>query len=60
MDSMIGYKNDRYRFFGTAAARLDDVMNYIPSRLSALLTILTCVWCPSRISNPQSPGYITK
>ena len=53
MDSMIGYKNDRYRFFGTAAARLDDVMNYIPSRLSALLMILTCVVPFKGISNPQ-------
>ena len=58
MDSMIGYKNDRYRFFGTAAARLDDVMNYIPSRLSALLMILTCVVPFKGISNPQSPKGI--
>ena len=54
MDSMIGYKNDRYRFFGTAAARLDDVMNYIPSRLSALLMILTCAVPFKGISDPQS------
>ncbi|MBP1736185.1 MAG: Adenosylcobinamide-phosphate synthase [Oscillospiraceae bacterium] len=37
MDSMIGYQNDRYRHFGTAAARLDDVLNFIPARLSGLL-----------------------
>ena len=37
MDSMIGYKNDRYMYFGRAAARLDDLLNFIPSRLSALL-----------------------
>lgn len=39
MDSMIGYKNDRYMWFGTAAAKLDDFVNYVPSRLSALLLI---------------------
>ncbi|MBR3199791.1 MAG: cobalamin biosynthesis protein CobD [Mogibacterium sp.] len=39
MDSMIGYKNDRYMWFGTAAAKLDDVANFVPSRLSALLLI---------------------
>ena len=36
MDSMLGYINDRYEAFGKAAARLDDVLNYIPSRLSVL------------------------
>ncbi len=36
MDSMIAYKNERYRFFGTAAARSDDVANFIPARLAAL------------------------
>ncbi|MBQ7680007.1 MAG: cobalamin biosynthesis protein CobD [Butyrivibrio sp.] len=40
MDSMVGYNNDRYRFFGRPAARLDDLLNYLPSRLSALLMIL--------------------
>jgi len=40
MDSMIGYKNDRYIRFGWAAARLDDVANYIPARITALLIIL--------------------
>lgn len=36
MDSMVGYTNDTYRYFGTAAARFDDVLNYLPARLSAL------------------------
>ncbi len=37
MDSMVGYKNDQYRYFGTAAARTDDVLNFIPARLTGLL-----------------------
>ncbi len=41
MDSMIGYRNDRYKWFGTFAARLDDLFNLIPSRLTAILMILT-------------------
>jgi len=39
MDSMVGYRNERYRYFGTAAARLDDVANWLPARISALLMI---------------------
>ena len=40
MDSMIGYKNDKYMHFGRVAAKLDDVMNYVPARLSAWLMII--------------------
>lgn len=40
MDSMVGYKNEKYQFFGTAAAKLDDVVNYIPARMSALFMVL--------------------
>ena len=39
MDSMVGYKNDRYLYFGRAAAKLDDAANFIPARLSALAMI---------------------
>ena len=35
MDSMVGYKNERYLYFGRTAARLDDVLNFLPSRISA-------------------------
>ena len=39
MDSMLGYKNDKYIYFGRCAAKLDDAANFIPSRLAALLLI---------------------
>lgn len=44
MDSMVGYKNDKYLYFGRAAAKLDDVANYIPSRLAALLWIMAAAF----------------
>lgn len=39
MDSMLGYKNDKYMYFGRFEARLDDVVNFIPARISAYLMI---------------------
>lgn len=45
MDSMVGYKNDRYLWLGRAAARLDDFCNFIPARISAGLMILAGYVC---------------
>lgn len=41
MDSMVGYKNDKYLYFGRAAAKLDDLLNYIPARFCAFLMIVS-------------------
>ena len=42
MDSMVGYKNEKYLYFGRAAARLDDAANFLPSRISAVFIIAAC------------------
>ena len=39
LDSMVGYKNDRYLYFGRFSAKLDDVLNFIPARISGLLLV---------------------
>ena len=40
MDSMLGYKNKKYKYFGWAAARLDDIANFIPARITAIFIII--------------------
>lgn len=45
MDSMVGYKNEKYINFGRAAAKTDDFVNFIPSRLSAVLMIAAAALC---------------
>ncbi len=65
LDSMIGYKNDRYLAFGRFAARLDDAANYIPARLTALLMLVVTgrlrgicfVWREGRQHASPNAGY---
>jgi adenosylcobinamide-phosphate synthase len=70
LDSMIGYKNERYFFFGKFAARLDDVANFIPARLTALLIAvaayclrlhaldaLRVTWRDARLQPSPNSGY---
>ena len=46
MDSMVGYKNEAYRYFGRAAARLDDAANWIPARLTGLFLVVAAWLLP--------------
>lgn len=53
LDSMVGYKNDRFLYFGRCSAKLDDVVNFIPSRITGFL-ILCCT------SNKTSESFISR
>lgn len=41
MDSMLGYKNERFLYFGRAAAKLDDVVNFIPARMAGIMLVIS-------------------
>ncbi|MFA6921922.1 MAG: adenosylcobinamide-phosphate synthase CbiB [Gallionella sp.] len=58
LDAMWGYRNERYNKFGWAAAKLDDVLNYLPARLTALSYILLGnMSCAYRCWREQAPGW---
>ena len=71
MDSMLGYKDERYLYFGRFAARLDDVLNYLPARITYLLfvaaayvlkldwknAVLICRWDARKHPSPNG-GYV--
>ena len=51
MDSMLGYKNDKYLYFGRCAAKLDDVANYIPARVSGWLMVAASFFAGMDVKN---------
>ncbi|MBR2202829.1 MAG: cobalamin biosynthesis protein CobD [Prevotella sp.] len=65
LDSMIGYRTERYRDFGCWAARIDDIANYIPARLTAMLMVIAAgkpqlsrfVWQNGRKHASPNSGY---
>jgi adenosylcobinamide-phosphate synthase len=58
LDAMWGYRTPRYRHFGWAAARIDDVLNYLPARLTALsYALLGHTACALRCWRTQAPGW---
>ncbi|MBC8014671.1 MAG: cobalamin biosynthesis protein CobD [Sporomusaceae bacterium] len=54
LDSMVGYKNNKYLDFGMVAARVDDVFNYIPARLTGILLILAAILLRLNVSGTVS------
>ncbi len=70
LDSMVGYKNERYKNFGWFSARMDDIANYIPARITAILMViasailkldwmnsLKIIWRDSRCHPSPNAGY---
>jgi len=47
LDSMIGYKNEKYRAFGFSAARIDDIVNFVPARLAGLMLCIAALFTPT-------------
>ncbi|MEN8142806.1 MAG: adenosylcobinamide-phosphate synthase CbiB, partial [Thermodesulfobacteriota bacterium] len=45
MDSTFGYKNERYLYFGWSAARLDDLVNWLPARLTGMVMVVAAMFC---------------
>jgi len=45
LDSMVGYKNDKYRYLGTCSALFDDLVNFIPARIAGVLMIVSAFLC---------------
>lgn len=59
MDSMVGYKNEKYLYFGRAAAKFDDIVNFLPARISAFLMIVAAYFAGKNFSGKRA-FYIYK